>query len=145
VEVGGEIRVRGRKQPAGKKMEIGIESPADFESDELILRKVIRPDQGAVTTSGNFHKYYESRGQIITHLIDPRTGYSISNELISVTVFAPRAMIADGYDHALMGMGLQEGLNFAEQHPDLEAYFIYKRQDGIIADTATAGFYDLMK
>lgn len=145
VEVGGEIRVKGRKKPSDQMMDIGIESPADFEDDEMVLNKIITTDNGAVTTSGNYHKYYESHGKIITHLIDPRSGRSMSNELISVTVYAPDAMTADGYDHALMGMGIKQGLDFAEKSPTLEAYFIYSRADGTIADTATKGFYKLIK
>ncbi len=145
VEVGGEIRVKGKKKPSGRMMEIGIESPADFEDDEIVLKKIITADKGAVTTSGNFHKYYESHGKIITHLIDPHTGRSISNELISVTIYAPDAMTADGYDHALMGMGMKQGLEFAEKNPLLDAYFIYSKADGTIADTATTGFYQLFK
>lgn len=145
VEVGGEIRVKGRKKPSGQMMDIGIESPADVEEDEMVLKKIISIDKGAVTTSGNFHKYYQSRGKIITHLIDPRTGRSISNELISVTVYATDAMTADGYDHALMGMGLKEGLDFADKNPAIEAYFIYSKADGTIADTATSGFNKLFR
>ncbi len=145
VEVGGEIRVKGKKLPGNKPMEIGIESPADLESEEFVIRRVIRPGEGAVTTSGNFHKYYESKGRIITHLIDPRTGYTINNELISVTVFAQDAMTADGYDNALMVMGLNKSFAFIEKYQNLEAYFIYKKPDGTIADTATKGFYALMK
>ncbi len=73
--------------------------------------------------------------------MDPKTGYPIDNELISVTVRASDAMSADGYDNALMGMGLKKALRFVRKHKELEAYFIFHKPDGTVTDTASAGFY----
>jgi FAD:protein FMN transferase len=157
VELGGEIRVKGHKPlPAtdtsghnslgsvtDQKMKIGIESPATNEMEAGVLKKIISVDSGAITTSGNYRKYYESKGKIISHLLDPRTGYSINNELISVTVYAPDAITADGYDNALMVMGLDQALRFVEKRPFLAAYFIFRASDGQISDTASSRFTPL--
>jgi thiamine biosynthesis lipoprotein len=78
------------------------------------------------------------------HLIDPKTGYPFQNELISVTVVAPDALTADAYDNALMGMGLAQALAFLQRHASLQAYLIYQRSDGTVADTATQGFQRLL-
>lgn len=61
--------------------------------------------------------------------------------MISVTIIAKDAITADGYDNALMGMGLEKSFSFLKYHKDLQAYFIYHKLDGSVADTATAGFY----
>jgi thiamine biosynthesis lipoprotein len=79
------------------------------------------------------------------HIIDPRTGQSIQNNIISVTVYAKDAMTADAYDNALMVMGLNDALGFAANSKEIEAYFIYRTKQGGIADTATAGFYRIIK
>jgi thiamine biosynthesis lipoprotein len=42
-----------------------------------------------------------------------------------------------------MLMGLQQALAFVEKHKDLAAYFIYRKNNGEIADTASAGFLKL--
>jgi FAD:protein FMN transferase len=144
IEVGGEISMKGRK-PGNKKMSIGIEGPGDTPFEASLIKKVIYPDSGAVTTSGSYRKFYESNGRHITHLLDPRTGYSVSNGLVSVTVFAKDAMTADAYDNALMVMGLEHAMRFANRNKEIEAYFIYRSKQGIISDTATAGFYRLMQ
>lgn len=144
VELGGEIRVKGRKQPSGNLMSIGIESPPE-ESDKAPLEKIILLPGGAVTTSGNYRKYYQSGNKHISHLIDPESGYPVQNELISVTVWAADAITADGYDNALMGMGLDKAMSFVEKNKKIEAHFIYHKKDGLIADTASAGFYKFMK
>lgn len=138
VELGGEIRVKGPK-PGNEKMSIGIEAPGnDFEPS--LMRRVIYIDKGAITTSGNYRKYYESKGQKISHLLNPKTGYSLQNELISVTVYAKDAMTADAWDNVLMAMGWREGLAHIEARDDIAAYFIYRNSDGTIADTASKKF-----
>lgn len=144
VEIGGEIRLKGRKQPGNEKMKIGIEAPAENAFASPQIKTILIADSGAATTSGSYRKFYESNGKRITHIIDPRTGNSIQNELISVTVFAKDAITADAYDNALMVMGLKEGLRFARENK-IEAYFIYRTERGVMGDTATAGFYKLVR
>ena len=145
VEIGGELRVNGRKQPGGDIMEIGIEGPANDTSGEPIIRKVVQLKAGALTTSGSYRKYFEKKQKLNAHLINPRTGYPFQNELIGVTVYAKDAITADAYDNAFMGMGLKKALAFVKKHRGIEAYFIYQDGNGKILETATPGFYKLMK
>jgi len=77
--------------------------------------------------------------------MDPRTGYSIKNEMISVTVYAKDVITADAYDNALMAMGLNKAMNFVEKRKDMAAYFIYRLSNGNIADTASSRFYNLIQ
>ncbi len=144
VELGGEIRVKGRKQPSNEKMKIGIESPGDDPIALSMMQTIIQLDSGAITTSGSYRRYYESNGKKISHLIDPRTGYSMQNELISVTVYAKDAITADAYDNALMVMGLHDAMQFVEKHKEMAAYFIYHNGAGKISDTASSLFYKFM-
>jgi FAD:protein FMN transferase len=145
VEIGGEIRVKGRKQPGGEKMKIGIEAPGDNDFELTMISRIVAVDSGAITTSGSYRKFYESEGKKISHLIDPRTGYPSQNELISVTVFARDAITADAYDNALMVMGLKKALQFVEKRKDLAAHFIYRTSKGAVADTASSRFYKLLQ
>ncbi|MBZ5858265.1 FAD:protein FMN transferase [Flavihumibacter profundi] len=143
VEVGGELRIKGHKQPGNIPFSVGIESPPEHGSNDVVVKRVIQVDRGAVTTSGNYRRYYESNGKVISHLINPKSGYPVQNELISVTVYAKDATTADGYDNALMGMGLEQAFQFLAQHKEMEAYFIYHNGNGLVADTATKGFNKL--
>jgi len=145
VEVGGEIRVKGRKQPGNEKMKIGIEAPGDDVFQLSMIQKIIVTDSGAITTSGSYRKFYESEGKRISHIIDPRTGYPSQNELISVTVYARDAITADAFDNALMVMGLKKAMEFVEKRNDISAHFIYRTPAGAIADTATSRFYPLLQ
>lgn len=144
VELGGELRIKGRKQPSGEKMKIGIEAPPKNEFENDLLDKIITVDSGAITTSGSYRKYHESNGRTITHLINPITGYPVQNELISVSLYAKDAITADAYDNALMLMGLDKALQFTEERKEIAAYFIYRKANGDIADTASSRFYELI-
>ncbi|MCO5240814.1 MAG: FAD:protein FMN transferase [Chitinophagaceae bacterium] len=145
VEIGGEIRVKGRKQPGKEKMKIGIEAPGDYEMKAPVIQRIITIDEGAVTTSGNYRKFHESNGKKFSHTIDPRTGYPTDNSLVSVTVFAKDAITADAYDNVLMAMGLEKALRFTQQKQDIAAYFIYRLPDGSIRDTASSRFVELFE
>ncbi len=143
VELGGEIRVSGRR-PSGEPMRIGIETPNPLGVGEPYVQKMITVDRGAITTSGSYRKAYDWQGRGIHHLIDPATGYPVENELLSVTVYAGDALTADAYDNALMLMGLKGALRFVDKHPNLAAHFIFRRSNGEIADTASSDFPKLV-
>lgn len=140
-ELGGEIRISGRK-PNGSLMKIGIEGPD--ENGIPGIRHIAGLEHGAITTSGNYRKFHQNGSKKITHLINPKTGYPLDNEMISVTVYAKDAITADGYDNALMAMPLKEALAFVAKRKDLEAYFVYHQKDGSVADTLTLGFKKLL-
>lgn len=139
VEIGGELRVNGPK-PDGSVMKIGIEGPAASSTDEPEIRHILSFSTGAVTTSGNYRKYLQRGKGKIAHLINPKTGYPLDNQLISATIFAKDAITADGYDNAVMAMTMEEALAFVDSKKGMEAYLIYHRKDGSIADTLTNGF-----
>ena len=141
VELGGEIRVRGKKYPGSIPMKIGLEAPGDENSELPVIHQIISIDSGAITTSGNYRRYIQLKnGKKIQHLINPFTGYPFFNELISVTVWAKDAITADGYDNALMGMGMKDALEFLRHHQQLQAYFLYQDKNKAVKDTATSGF-----
>ncbi|SEA44894.1 FAD:protein FMN transferase [Pedobacter hartonius] len=144
VEIGGELRIKGHK-PDGERFKIGIEAIDGNDILPAPLRKVITPDDGAVTTSGNYRKHLEANGKQISHIMNARTGYPAMNEMISVTVWAKDGITADGYDNGFMVMGLKNTIRFLEKRTDIAAYIIYKKDDGVVADTVTKGFngYDI--
>lgn len=145
VELGGEIRVKGVKKPSNRRFTIGIQSPREDGLDLESMETLIEIPEGAITTSGNYHKYYTSPGKKISHLISPLTGDPFQNEMISATVFAKEAMTADAFDNVFMGMGVEDSFKYLETHPEMEIYLIYQQEDGSIADTASTGFKRLFK
>jgi thiamine biosynthesis lipoprotein len=145
VELGGEIKVRGRRQPGNEKMKIGIETPGNDEYERGLFQKIVCIEEGALTTSGNYRRYYESGGKKISHLIDPQTGYPVNNELISITVFAKDAITADAFDNALMVMGLKKAMTFVDERSEIAAHFIYRTKSGLVKDTMSKAFSSLVQ
>jgi thiamine biosynthesis lipoprotein len=143
VEIGGEVRAKGQK-PNGSKFKIGIEGPSRDKNASPDIKHVASFDNGAITTSGNYRKYIAAGGKNYGHIINARNGYPIQNEMISVTVFAKKAIDADGYDNALMAMGIKDALSFVAKNKNIEAYLIYKKPNGAVADTLSKGMRQLL-
>ncbi len=143
VEIGGEIRVKGTNEKS-EHWAIGIERP-EGESEGIFVPGMIRLFEGAITTSGSYRRSYSLDSKNYHHIIDPRTGYPANNNLISVTVIAKNAVTADAFDNAFMVMGVDSSLRFLKAREDIDAYFIYRKNDGKLGDTATKRFYSFIR
>jgi thiamine biosynthesis lipoprotein len=139
VELGGEIKVKGYKD-INVPFEIAIESPQNAQHSDVILQLTDK----AVTTSGNYRRAFDLEGRRIHHHINPHDGYPVQNNVASVTVVAPTAVDADGYDNVFMAMTPEEGINLANRLDDIEVYIIYKDNDRF-KEAFSAGFYKYIK
>ena len=123
----GEIFCDGLN-PSGRQWTIGIDSPVDGndkpgESLQAIFKVPAGPH--GVVTSGNYRKYYVKDGKKYAHTIDPRSGYPVSHTLLSATILAPDATLADAYATYCMVIGLDASKEFITSQPALEACLIY--------------------
>ena len=125
VEIGGEMRLKGFKAN-GTLWAVAIEKPI---TDQRAVHQVIIPKDNAVATSGDYRNYIEVEGKRLSHIIDPDTAKPIDHNLVSVTVIHPSSMIADGLATAIMVMGVEKGLAFAQEH-DLAVMLIAKTENG---------------
>ncbi len=106
-------------QPDGTPWMIGITNPLNKNK----VFSWFSLDDNAVVTSGNYEKYVEFGGVKYTHIIDPRTGWPASG-LTSVTIFAPKAELADALATSVFVMGRETGLNFINQLPGVECVIV---------------------
>ena len=111
IDIGGEIRVRGRNA-AGEKWRIAIEEPLDAEDRPPFA--ILELDELAVATSGEYRHYYARDGKRYSHTIDPRSGRPIEHDLASVTVVHREAMYADAWGTAFNVLGVEAGYGLAE-------------------------------
>ncbi len=126
IDVGGELRIRGRNA-RNEPWRIGIERP---EAAGRSVERVIRLEEGAVSTSGDYRDFFESAGIRYSHTIDPRSGRPVAHGLASVTVLRPTAAEADGIATALTVLGPAEGYELAERM-GWAALFIERTPDGL--------------
>jgi thiamine biosynthesis lipoprotein len=139
VEIGGEMRLKGFKH-TGELWHVAIEKPL---STERAVHQIIVPKDNAVATSGDYRIYFEAAGQRFSHIIDPNTGKPINHQLVSVTVIHPSSMTADGLSTAMMVMGEEKALAFAEAN-DLAVYIIAKTDHGFV-EQSTVKFMQYLK
>lgn len=143
VDIGGEVRGKGEK-PGGESWKVGIEKPAKNRNDERDLKAVVELKGRSIATSGNYRKFYEENGIRYSHTINPKTGYPARHSLLSVSVIAGQAAIADAYATAFMVMGLDESKTFLVDSKGLEAFFIFSDGEGNYSTYATDGFQSLI-
>jgi len=130
VEIGGEVRTRGRNDK-GNIWRIGIDKPLEGNvTPGENLQAILQLDRKSLATSGNYRKFYEKDGVKYAHTIDPKTGYPVISNLLSATVVADDCMTADAYATAFMVIGLNRTIDFLDQHKTLDAYLIYSDEKG---------------
>lgn len=123
INASGDMNTWG-KQPNGSEWKVAITNPLDKNKVFALLPIT----NGAVVTSGNYEKYVKFNGKRYTHIIDPRTGYP-SSGIISVTVFAPKAELADALATSIFVMGIEAGLDRINQLPKVECIIIDDKGD----------------
>src|ERR1035437_8721260 len=129
VEIGGEVKAKGTK--AGKLWRIGIDKPVDNNmTPGQLLQAILKMTDKAISTSGNYRKFYIENGVKYSHHIDPRTGYTTKNTLLSVSIIADECAMADGIATGCLVMGKEKAIEFISMHPELEAYMIYSDENG---------------
>ena len=134
VNIGGEIRCRGRNAE-GRLWSVGVETPYDGNTEMDSIEKIIRIENGAMATSGNYRRFYITEDNTkVTHTIDPRTGYSVSSTLLSATVVAPTCAEADAAATMFMALGSKGGAvelaKKCEREYGWSYYFIFADGDG---------------
>jgi len=126
VEIGGELRASGQR-PEGGPWRLAVESP---DPAERRFVEALALNDAAVATSGDYRNYFEVDGRRYSHLVDPRTGYPVSHEVVSVTVIDASCMTADALATALIVMGLDDGLALARAR-GIAAHFVTRGTDGL--------------
>ena len=137
----GEIFCDG-VNPSGKPWTLGIDRPVDGNNElGADIQGIFRAPEGphGIVTSGNYRKFYIKDGRKYAHTINPKTGYPVEHGLLSATVVAPDAMMADAYATYCMVVGLEAAIDFIESHPELEACLIYD-DNGAFMTWCSSGF-----
>jgi thiamine biosynthesis lipoprotein len=143
VDTGGEIMAKGGK-PNGQSWIVGIEKPADnWDSEQVVHTRIALRDKGLVT-SGSTRKYVERNGKRYSHCIDPKTGYPVEHNVLSVTVLAENSVWADALASICMVMGMEKSLPLIESMDGVEAYYIYVNEQNALETFASEGFAKLV-
>lgn len=124
VSVGGSIVAFGNRNKKGDKWRIAVRDPRN-ENGYIGTVKI---DEGFVSTSGDYEKYFEKDGKRYHHLLDARTGYPAENELASVTIVCDSGILSDALSTACFLLGKEKGAELAEKY-GVGAVFVDKEMN----------------
>jgi thiamine biosynthesis lipoprotein len=117
VTAGGDSRMLGDRR--GRPFMIGIRDPRD---EGKVAISVPLEDE-AVSTSGDYERYFDEDGVRYHHIITPSTG-TPAHGVHSATVIGPDAVMTDGLSTSVFVMGVDQGLRLIAGLPDYESIVI---------------------
>ena len=120
IDLGGNILCVGGK-PDGSNFRVGIQYP-DKNSSKPIT--TVPLSDLSVVTSGAYQRFFESDGRIYHHILDPETGMSVENDLLSVTIISASSTRCDALSTVCFALGLEEGLAMINGMDDTWAVFV---------------------
>jgi thiamine biosynthesis lipoprotein len=138
VEIGGEVVASG-KTKGGSPWKIGINTPDKDAPMDQVYKTVILENQAAAT-SGDYRNFYEIDGIRYSHILDPRTGYPITNHVVSVTIISDHCTFADGLATGVMVLGPKAGLDLINRLENTEGLIITRDEKGKLTDHPSRGF-----
>ena len=128
ISLGGNIVVIGEKglsmeDSRGGDFAVGISDP---QSDSGALLGVLNCRDKTIVTSGTYERYFEIDGVRYHHILDPKTGYPVDTDVLSVTVIAAKGRSADcdGLSTTCLALGMEEGMALIRSLEGVEAIFV---------------------
>lgn len=134
VTAGGDSRMIGERW-AGRPWNIGVRDPRD----EHKLVAVIPLENVAVSTSGDYERYFEEDGVRYHHIINPKSGDS-ARDMHSATIIGPDATTTDALSTSVFVLGVEQGLALINSLPAVDAILVDANgrlhySDGLLANT----------
>ena len=117
VSAGGDSRVIGDRR--GRPWTIGVRHPR--QPDAIVA--VLPLEDTAVSTSGDYERYFEQGGVRHHHIIDPATGCSPA-AIHSVTILAADGLTAEALSKSLFVLGIERGMALIESQPGVDAIVV---------------------
>ena len=140
VEVGGEIRSSGMNLDGNKNWRVGLDTPR-FDGLQRDLYKIFNLKDKSMATSGVYRKFkIDSSGNKYAHIIDPKTGYSSTSNILSVTVISEDCIEADAYATALQLMSVDEITLLAKENSAISIFIIYNDVNNEMKDISFNNF-----
>jgi FAD:protein FMN transferase len=120
LNAGGDSRVVGDRR--GQPWMVGVRDPRGERSDEAVIARLPLVDE-AISTAGDYERYFERDGVRYHHILNPATGWP-SSGVRSVTVIGPDGTLTDGLDTAIFVMGVEKGMRLIASLPGYEAVIV---------------------
>jgi len=113
VAVAGDIKGFGLR-PNGKPWHIGIQDPRPPEHKPDSVFATLYLKDKAISTSGDYQRFFIKNGKRYHHIIDPKTGYPAESSTISVSVITDDGFMTDGLSTAMFIFPPEKAITFLE-------------------------------
>ncbi len=116
VAIAGDIKGFGLNT-SGKPWKVGIQNPRpgpDLEKPWEDIFATLYLQDSAISTSGDYQRFFIKNGKRFHHILDPETGFPADSSLISVSVVAPEGYLSDGLSTAVFVLGSEKGIKLLE-------------------------------
>lgn len=120
INLGGNVLCIGKK-PDGSPFRVGIQKPFADRNETVAIMDI---NDLSVVSSGVYERFFIADAKLYHHILDPKTGYSYDNGLISVTIISNKSVDGDGLSTTCFALGLDKGLALIASLPDIYACFI---------------------
>jgi len=120
INLGGNVYALGNKTDS-QPWNVGIQDPLEPQGAMI---GIVQVSDQAVITSGIYERFFEEDGVRYHHILDPKTGYPLNNELLGVSIITPSAIDGDALSTVVYTKGLDEGMELIESLENTEAIFI---------------------
>jgi FAD:protein FMN transferase len=124
VSAGGDSRIIGDR--FGKPWMVGIRDPRKGEGEVITRIPLV---DAAISTSGDYERFFEEGGVRYHHIIDPHTGHSAS-KVRSATVIGPYATRTDGLSKTAFVLGPEKAMEIYNRIDDIDAIIV--KLDGTV-------------
>jgi thiamine biosynthesis lipoprotein len=141
VEIGGEIFAAGHRKES-TPWRIGINQPRADAAFDAVYKVVALTNRG-FATSGGYRNFFEVNGIRYSHVIDPRTGFPVSNGVVSVSIISSTCTMADAIATAVMVMGVKDGLEMIDRLDGVEGLIVVEQNNGKLVDYLSKGFKEM--
>ena len=126
VEIGGEVRFSGYNRNLNN-WSVGLENPpSNSIGQEKPFFGILKEKYSAVATSANYRNFVDINGTILGHTINPKTGFPVETDVLSVTVIAETCIEADAWATALMTLSYEDGAYLLKGYEDISAIWLLK-------------------
>ncbi len=124
VSAGGDSRIIGDR--FGKPWMVGIRDPRKGEGEVITRIPLV---DAAISTSGDYERFFDEDGVRYHHIIDPRTGHSAS-KVRSTTIIGPSATRTDGLSKTAFVLGPEKAMQIYNRIDDIDAIIV--KLDGTV-------------
>ena len=131
INLGGNVVVMGDSPKTQKGWNVGVQDPDQVRGATV---GSVPETHDSVVTSGIYERYIEVDGVKYHHILDPKTGYPVENDISGVTVFSKTSVQGDALSTTLFLLGVEKGLAFINQMDGVEAVFIDKEHGVHLSD-----------